>query len=70
MLLDRVEGAADSLASFAERGRVVPELDVPAIRELIVEKHRVVYEVEPSRVAILRILHGRRDFKTSWKSRP
>ena len=65
-----VERAADSLAEFAERGRIVPELEAPQLRQLIVEKHRLVYRVEATRVLIARLIHGREDFKSSWKSRP
>jgi toxin ParE1/3/4 len=68
--LVELERAADSLATFSERGRVVPELDLPNVRELIVEKHRMVYDVTPGAVRILRLIHGRQDFKSSWKSRP
>jgi toxin ParE1/3/4 len=68
--LSRIERAADSLAEFSERGRHVPELRLPDVRELLVEQHRLVYELEGGRVTILRLIHGRRDFKTSWKSRP
>jgi plasmid stabilization system protein ParE len=68
--LDRVEDAADSLATLSDRGHVVPELAVLTVRELIVEQHRLVYEVGPREVSILRLLHGRRDFKSSWKSQP
>lgn len=67
-LLVELERTADSLATFTERGRIVPELDLPTIRELIVEKHRLVYDVTPGSVRILRLIHGRQDFKSSWKS--
>jgi plasmid stabilization system protein ParE len=65
-----VEHAADSLSHFSKRGRVVPEVALPNVRELIVESHRMVYRVEADKVVIVRLIHGRRDFKSSWKSRP
>jgi plasmid stabilization system protein ParE len=65
-----MERGADSLNVSAERGRTVPELEIPNLRELIVENHRLVYRVEPDRVVIVRLIHARRDFKSSWKSRP
>ncbi len=40
------------------------------MRELVVEKHRLVYLLESGHVTILRLIHGRRDFKSSWKSKP
>jgi plasmid stabilization system protein ParE len=41
--------AGRSLARLSERGRVVPELSDPAVRELILGKYRIIYEVLPER---------------------
>jgi len=64
-----IEHSADTLASFPERGHVVPELKIPVVRQLVVEKHRLIYRLESTRIVIARLLHGRQDFKSSWKSR-
>ena len=56
-LLDRALEAAASLETFSERGRVVPEQDDPAVRELFVGRYRLLYEVSPSQVTILAFLH-------------
>jgi plasmid stabilization system protein ParE len=61
-LLQRLLDAAESLSEFAERGRVVPELDDPSIRELQVNPYRLVFSVSETEVAILGVLHQRRDF--------
>ena len=58
--------AGASLATFAERGRVVPELNDPSIREVFVYKYRLQYEVGEARVLVLAFLHGARDFAT-WQ---
>ncbi|MDQ3487042.1 MAG: type II toxin-antitoxin system RelE/ParE family toxin [Acidobacteriota bacterium] len=65
-VLDEALRAAASLATFAERGRVVPELNDPAIREVFVHKYRLQYEVGNSRVLVVALLHGARDFAT-WR---
>ena len=65
-VLDDALRAGASLATFAERGRVVPELNDPAIRELFVYKYRLQYEVGDKRVLIVAFLHGARDFAT-WQ---
>ena len=65
-VLDEALRAAASLATFAERGRVVPELNDPAIREVFVHKYRLQYEVGNSRVLVVAFLHGARDF-TTWR---
>lgn len=59
--LQSVLAAARSLGESAERGRAVPELDDPAIHEVFVGRYRVLYEVHPAEVWIMRVIHGRRD---------
>jgi plasmid stabilization system protein ParE len=61
--------AARSLAELSERGRVVPELEDPSVRELLLSRYRVVYEVFPDRVAVVRIIHASRDFLAVWGRR-
>jgi plasmid stabilization system protein ParE len=57
---------ADSLALLSERGRIVPELEDPTLRELIVGPYRLLYEVHDVEVRIVGFLHGRQDF-TTWR---
>jgi plasmid stabilization system protein ParE len=64
-----VEGAleaAASLTTLAQRGRAVPEVDDPAVRELLVGSYRLLYVVDESRVTIVGFLHGARDF-AAWR---
>ncbi|HLA76386.1 MAG TPA: type II toxin-antitoxin system RelE/ParE family toxin [Vicinamibacteria bacterium] len=61
--------AALSLAEFAERGRVVPDLSDPEVREIFVGKYRLLYEVHPNEVWVMRLLHGSRDFLSAWGRR-
>lgn len=51
---------------MAERGRVVPELEEPAVRELIVGSYRLIYEIEGADVHILGLIHGARDLVALW----
>ncbi len=50
--------AASSLAELSERGRNVPELDDPSIREIFVRKYRLIYFVGQDRVDILTLVYG------------
>ena len=59
-LLERV----GTLARFARRGRVVPEIGSPAYREILHAPYRVIYRVDATRVVILTLRHGRR----AWDS--
>ena len=65
-ILDEALRAAASLTTFAERGRVVPELNDRSIREVFVHKYRLQYEVGEARVLVVAFLHGARDFAT-WQ---
>lgn len=61
-LLEKTLESAGSLSTLAEHGRVVPELQDEAVRELLVSRYRMLYEVRSTQVSILAILHGARDF--------
>ena len=65
-VLDAALGAGASLATLSERGRIVPELNDPVIREILVFRYRLLYRVEDERVLIVAFLHGARDFAT-WR---
>lgn len=60
-LLIHTLDAASSLDTFSERGRVVPEFDQPNVRELLVQRYRLLYEVTPTEIQILAFIHGARD---------
>lgn len=61
--------AAQSLKTSPERGRVVPEIDDPHIREIFVWNYRLIYKVLPESVSILTIVHGARDLESMWRRR-
>lgn len=65
-VLEEALRAGSSLATFSERGRVVPELNDPAIREVFVFRYRLLYEVGEERILVVAFLHGARDFLT-WR---
>ena len=57
---------AGSLDEMAARGRIVPELEDPAVRELLVGSYRLIYEASETRVDILGLIHGARDLGAAW----
>jgi plasmid stabilization system protein ParE len=65
-LVRRVRDRARSLEGMANRGRVVPELEEPAVRELIVGSYRLIYEIDGADVSILALIHGARDLAALW----
>ncbi len=58
----RLMSKVDVLADFPQLGRVVPEENDEAIREIILRPYRIVYQVlaDGQTVAIARIWHGAR----------
>jgi toxin ParE1/3/4 len=55
-LIDR----ALTLQTLPERGRVVPELDDAALREIIFKSYRIVYRIRQSYVEVVRFWHAAR----------
>lgn len=65
-VLQLVLETADGLSTLARRGRVVPEIADPAIRELFAFRYRLMYQVGEDTVEIVAFLHGARDFER-WR---
>jgi len=59
--------ASDTLTEFANRGRVVPEFEDQAIREIFLGCHRLIYQVTTEKILILGLVHGARDLAALWR---
>lgn len=51
------------LRQYPESGRMVPEFGRPEVRELPYPPHRIIYRVEPKRVLVLTVRHGREELE-------
>lgn len=60
--VDELFAVTATLGRFPEGGRHVPDLPRPDLRELLVGPYRVVYRLEPRRIAVLTVRHLRRRF--------
>ena len=51
-----------AIGAFPEIGRVVPELKIPSVREIVYGAYRIVYELveAPSAVYVIRFWHAAR----------
>jgi len=58
--VQRLISKAESLLEMPERGRVVPEYEDPAVREVIVDNYRLVYRIRGDVVGIVGVIHGAR----------
>jgi toxin ParE1/3/4 len=56
----KVLATTNSIQQFPDIGRVVPELGDEHVRERFVHSYRVIYRVDPKRILIVAILHGKR----------
>ena len=57
--LEAIFTAAETLPESPRRGRVVPEVGRPEIRELLLGNYRLIYRIETASLSILTIRHGR-----------
>lgn len=60
--LEEVLETADTLVTLARRGRIIPELQNPRIRELFINHYRLLYGIEDGAVYVLGLIHGAREF--------
>ena len=68
-LIMKILAAGRSLSFLSHRGRRVPQLADPHIRELIVPPYCLICRIDPDAVWVLALVHGRRDFGTVWVDR-
>lgn len=65
-LLDKLEESCLSLAEFAARGHVPPELKRVAVfdyLEILCKPYRIIYQISADRVYVHCVLDGRRDLE-------
>ena len=57
---DRAFRATDRLADYPRSGRIVTELDVEHIREIILGSYRLIYRIREDQVQVVTVHHGAR----------
>jgi toxin ParE1/3/4 len=65
-IFKRIKDRANSLYTFPERGRIVPELRDQGIlqyRELIISPWRILYRIAEKKVLVLSVLDSRRNIE-------
>jgi addiction module RelE/StbE family toxin len=68
-LVERILSSIDRLSDFPNLGQRVPELDDDFIRQLIVDRYRVIYRVREQAVDLAAIVHGARDLPRALAGR-
>ena len=56
-LSTRIFSAVERLIDFPQSGRIVPELESPKYREILVKNYRIIYTIIENVVYILTIRH-------------
>ena len=64
LVVRRIMAAVERLAAFPESGRIVPERNEPAIREVIAAPYRIVYRFRGGTVEIVTVFRASRLFPT------
>ncbi len=66
---ERILNKTEILKTFPEAGKIVSEINLPDIREIIEGNYRIIYRnVNKNRIDILSVHHGARDLKGRIKS--
>ena len=64
--LEQIEEIANSLKTYPNRGRVIPELmknNIIKYRELIINPWRIFYNIEKGKVYVHAVIDGRRNIE-------
>lgn len=62
LTLRRLVAAVERLREFPDSGRMVPERQLPDLREIVSGKYRIVYRRKPDLVEIATMFRGSREF--------
>jgi toxin ParE1/3/4 len=63
--IDGLVRLAAGLSRAPRRGRIVPEVARPDLREILYGRYRLIYRLDPKRVVVLTVRHARRAFDVS-----
>ena len=68
-VVSKIVETAGSIPEFPELGRIVPELGDENIRERLVHRYRLIYQLDEKRIVIAALIHGRQDLHAEWRGR-
>lgn len=60
---DELMDICRSISDFPEKGRIVPEVGHPLIREIIYKNYRIVYTIRERKIFILQVFNAARLFR-------
>jgi len=60
IVVENILESTGMLSKFPYSGRIVPELGIKTIRELLIYSYRLIYQVREDTILIVAVLHGKR----------
>jgi addiction module RelE/StbE family toxin len=57
---DRAFRATDRLVQYPLMGRIVPELEIESVREVILGSYRIIYRIREGEIQVVTVHHGAR----------
>jgi plasmid stabilization system protein ParE len=60
--VDRITQRSIQIAEYPLSGRMVPEISIEQIREVIEGPYRIVYYIKPDQIDVLAVIHGAENF--------
>lgn len=58
LFIKKIYNAVQKLREFPNMGRIVPEVNISSVRELIFQNYRIVYRIIDEIVEIITVFHG------------
>jgi toxin ParE1/3/4 len=57
-MIDHLTRRSQQIGDFPLSGRMVPEHEMPQIREVIEGPYRIIYYIKPNQIDVLAVVHG------------
>jgi addiction module RelE/StbE family toxin len=61
--IDKIFDSVEQLIDFPKSGRVVPELQINSIRELVQGNYRVIYKIQDNSISVLTVKSYRQQLR-------
>jgi addiction module RelE/StbE family toxin len=62
--IDKMFDSVEQLIDFPKSGRVVPELQINSIRELVQGNYRVIYKIQDNSISVLTVKSYRQQLRS------
>ena len=64
-LVDLITKRSQQIGTFPNSGRILPEINLEQVREVIETNYRIIYYVGLDRIDVLAIVHGAKDLSSN-----